>query len=575
MAGSSVIGALRVDLGLNSAQFASGLKGASRTLNKFGIQLTLGLETIANGIGRALGAVPQAIKGAIDHADELGKTAQKIGLSVEALSRLEYAAKLSDVSLEGLSTGVRKLSQNMAAIASGTKGGAATALASLGIAVTDASGRLRSGDQVFADVADRFSRMENGALKTSLAVQIFGKSGADLIPLLNSGRDGLANMANEADRLGLTISGKTAAAAEVFNDTLTRISAIMQGVVNQVMAAALPALQDLANTLASPEFAAAAQSLAIGVTTALNEIILMARDVINVMGEVGKAIDMLPDINPLAMFTGSNVSEEVLRRLKDAPKVKAAMAGQARDNAMPGALDSLRTSLGSGSFNVPSQGFYSGIFGGGSANPFEPITTNAGGAKKSLTELTDLAKGFTDSSKEMASAVGDTLAGAFSGFFQAIRSGTAPLEALSNQLGNIADQLLNSAISSFFGNLFGGGFNFGGGLGGGNVGRGVYGGGGGFFPGFPGFANGTNFAPGGMAWVGERGPELVNLPRGSQVIPNHELGGGGRLDVHVTAEVVNGNLVPVMTQVAGHVAGKVVQQQAPIAVANANRNRQR
>jgi hypothetical protein len=48
----------------------------------------------------------------------------------------------------------------------------------------------------------------------------------------------------------------------------------------------------------------------------------------------------------------------------------------------------------------------------------------------------------------------------------------------------------------------------------------------------PGFATGTNFAPGGMAIVGERGPELVNLPRGSQVIPNHELSGMGSQQIH-------------------------------------------
>jgi hypothetical protein len=48
----------------------------------------------------------------------------------------------------------------------------------------------------------------------------------------------------------------------------------------------------------------------------------------------------------------------------------------------------------------------------------------------------------------------------------------------------------------------------------------------------PGFAAGTNFAPGGLAIVGERGPELVNLRRGSQVIPNHELAGMGGQQVH-------------------------------------------
>jgi hypothetical protein len=71
------------------------------------------------------------------------------------------------------------------------------------------------------------------------------------------------------------------------------------------------------------------------------------------------------------------------------------------------------------------------------------------------------------------------------------------------------------------------------------------------FLGVPGFANGTSFAPGGMAWVGERGRELVNLPRGSQVIPNHALpgiptggGGGGRYDavpVDITINMAGAN----------------------------------
>jgi DNA-binding transcriptional MerR regulator len=58
-----------------------------------------------------------------------------------------------------------------------------------------------------------------------------------------------------------------------------------------------------------------------------------------------------------------------------------------------------------------------------------------------------------------------------------------------------------------------------------------------------GFANGTNYAPGGMALVGEKGPEIVNLPRGSQVIPNHQIAGVGgvhieKIDVHVAGNVV-------------------------------------
>ena len=77
--------------------------------------------------------------------------------------------------------------------------------------------------------------------------------------------------------------------------------------------------------------------------------------------------------------------------------------------------------------------------------------------------------------------------------------------------------------------------------------------------GFPGFANGTDFAPGGLAWVGERGPELVNLPRGSQVTPNHALSGlgGGKLQVEVIA---NNNGFGAIVRNA---AGQVVAEAAP------------
>ncbi|WP_230681798.1 hypothetical protein, partial [Streptococcus pneumoniae] len=88
-------------------------------------------------------------------------------VTVEALSRLEYAAKLSDVSLEGLTGGLQKLSKGMADAAGGK--GPAAAFKALGIAVTDARGQLRGSDEVMSEIADRFSRLEDGATKTALA----------------------------------------------------------------------------------------------------------------------------------------------------------------------------------------------------------------------------------------------------------------------------------------------------------------------------------------------------------------------------------------------------------------------
>lgn len=85
----------------------------------------------------------------------------------------------------------------------------------------------------------------------------------------------------------------------------------------------------------------------------------------------------------------------------------------------------------------------------------------------------------------------------------------------------------------------------------------------------PGFAQGTNFAPGGLAWVGERGPELVNLPRGSQVISNRDLRAandrGGRLDIRVGVDPRTGNLLTFVDQRVGAVAPAIAGAGAAMA----------
>jgi hypothetical protein len=129
---------------------------------------------------------------------------------------------------------------------------------------------------------------------------------------------------------------------------------------------------------------------------------------------------------------------------------------------------------------------------------------------------------------------------AFKGIASDLLSGKSAMESFSSALNKIANKLMDMAVDSLWSKAFGGG----GGGGGGGLLANIFGGAGAsssILVGnqlFPKFANGTNFAPGGLSLVGERGPELVNLPRGSQVIPNHELGGGGGTSVSVGGATV-------------------------------------
>jgi hypothetical protein len=121
------------------------------------------------------------------------------------------------------------------------------ALVAMNINTRNTDGSLKSTRQVLGEVADKFKSYEDGASKTALAIQLFGKAGAELIPLLNAGSDSLDQFDEMARKLGLTITDETAARAEKFNDTLDLMGQGFKGISMQVMAELLPTLEGLAD----------------------------------------------------------------------------------------------------------------------------------------------------------------------------------------------------------------------------------------------------------------------------------------------------------------------------------------
>jgi lambda family phage tail tape measure protein len=222
---------------LEAATERLGMLGA--VLGKLGpAGLIAGASIAALGVGITALVMPVARVG-----DEFFKLSQKTGVSVEALTALDYAAKLSDVSTEGLTKALQKLSVAMFdSQVNGEEGSAA--LKALGVSATDARGQIRPTEQVLLDLADKFSVMPDGADKAALAVKLFGKEGLAIVPFLNQGREGITALMEEAQRLGLVMSEDVARASEVFNDNLTRLSAIFEGVQRQIGAAVIPVLAD-------------------------------------------------------------------------------------------------------------------------------------------------------------------------------------------------------------------------------------------------------------------------------------------------------------------------------------------
>lgn len=222
---------------LEAATERLGLLGS--VLGKLGpAGLIAGASIAALGVGITALVMPVARVG-----DEFFKLSQKTGVSVEALTALDYAAKLSDVTTEGLTKALQKLSVAMFDTqVNGQEGSAA--LKALGVSATDAHGQIRPTEAVLLDLAEKFADMPDGADKAALAVKLFGKEGLAIIPFLNQGREGITALMEEAQRLGLVMSEDVARASEVFNDNLTRLAAIFEGVQRQIGAAVIPILAD-------------------------------------------------------------------------------------------------------------------------------------------------------------------------------------------------------------------------------------------------------------------------------------------------------------------------------------------
>lgn len=246
---SGIIGALRVVLGADTAQLDTGLKGSQDKLAAFGRAAGTAMTLAASAVTAAAAVVGASIKSAIDEADKIGKLSQSAGVTVEEFSKLKYAADLSDVSTEALGKSMGKLSKAMVETAGGGAGPAAQAFAALGISVKNTDGTLRSSSDVISDVAGKFEGYKDGAGKTAIAIALFGKAGADMIPMLNAGKSGLADSADEAQRYGVVLDEKTSKAAEAFNDNLKRMDTINKGMVLQVTGRMLPAFEQMSETM--------------------------------------------------------------------------------------------------------------------------------------------------------------------------------------------------------------------------------------------------------------------------------------------------------------------------------------
>lgn len=181
-----------------------------------------------------------------DKAEELQNTAQIVGTTATAISRLHAVAEPMGISAGAIDTGMKKLAKTMVEAQRGGEE-AAAAFAAVGINAEEL--KNMSIEQVLAKIADKFKDTEDGAGKTAAAQMLLGRSGADLIPMLNQGSEAMKSQADEAERLGAVMGEDAVAAGAKLDAQLDKLGLASQGLKNTMSQALAPALGYIAEAL--------------------------------------------------------------------------------------------------------------------------------------------------------------------------------------------------------------------------------------------------------------------------------------------------------------------------------------
>lgn len=195
-------------------------------------------------IGRNVAIAGAAVAGAVvgfvalaksgtELADSQTKAAQAAGVPVDAFGRLAFAADQSGVSQEQLGTALNFLNRDLGEVAAGNDK-AAEKFRKLGVQVKGANGQLRPTEEIFKDIADRLAELPDGAEKSAIAIDLFGRSGSTLIPLLNSTSRGINELGAQAENLGIVFTAEQARVAEAMNDALSALNQARIGVQAQL-----------------------------------------------------------------------------------------------------------------------------------------------------------------------------------------------------------------------------------------------------------------------------------------------------------------------------------------------------
>ncbi|MFN7028388.1 MAG: phage tail tape measure protein [Sphingopyxis sp.] len=627
MALGDVIARLSVALNLETAAFERNVGKAKREVSGFQSHVSKAGLAVKTAVVGMLGVfaidnIIQVAKAGLEYASSLGEVASQLGVTTKALQEYRYAASQAGVEQGEMDLALAQLTRRLGDAAQGVKE-PLKALERLGISVRDANGHVLDAGEAIPLIAEGLQKLQSPAERAAILVDLFGKSGQKLSPLLEGGAAGVTSLTDAAQKLGIVLSDEQINKADETADKLSALKQVLEAKIAGAVADNTDTILELVDALTKlveqAGKAAKAWRYFANLDWSWNAPSISQQFQAMAVRDLGPGVELTPGAAaaiaarrnaPFVAPRGGNLLARPPRSSAPATtqtpwgpllarpgitRAVGAVSGLSAFAPGGGASDWIKASQASA--NVASaaariEAANKGAFAAlrqmadvsgpklvavlGQATPqMEALRAAAQGIldrlfpeqaelrqyQEDMATLTAAMKAGQLSTEDYAKAV-NALRQEYNGFAEELRAqqqivttGIGPTlddfvaqadaswERFSSNLvdgakvsrvqvvqtfEDMAQDVLNS-LSQLSGAIRGGGFfdiltgvlGFGLSLGKAGV----------FGSGFaealnrvPGNANGTNNWRGGLSWVGERGPELVDLPRGARVTPNNELG---------------------------------------------------
>jgi uncharacterized phage infection (PIP) family protein YhgE len=461
--------------------------------------------------------------------DDLAKASSRLGLTVNELQSLQFAASQTGASAEELEKGLTRFSRSISEASSGI-GTGLRSFEALGITVTNAQGDLRPTSELLNEVSDRLTQIQDPADRVRIAFDLFGRSGVNLVNTLQQGSGSVKELQDQFNAVTLELTGENAKAVEDANDRFDKLRIVLGSVGQRITSVVLPVLADVATFLVSTLLSAISASIT-GIRNLLNTIVDLGNE-LGIFEEKIEAFTFGADVTEDLDRIVSNLNSSLEKNQKQIEKTQTPYVSlnDSVDNLAKG-FDRVNTSTQSIFERFPDY-----------ASNYKELNVSVNAVKDGL-----------DTTSEAAKTLGEKFADAKANGVDQLEDG---LMRLANGTGSVKDafrSMANSILSDLTRMAIQQNIT--------NPLR--------SFLGLTPKAIGGSVQAGQPYMVGERGKELFVPSQSGSIIPNDKLGGGGAVTVNQTVNLTTGVAQTVRTEVMNMLPQ--IQQAAVSAVLDARR----